>query len=350
RGHTVEVVTLSAHGAHDDTDWPFRVHRIRRRLFWPWRLLLTVFTIWRLSRGKDLVYVNGLGSEAALGAWLARRPTVHKIVGDCAWERARARGWFRGTIDAYQHAAKSCRLRLLDYIRTRPLRGARRVIVPSDYLRQIVAGWGIPPERIEVVYNAVDIDCQGETSTPSLQSAFCASPPPALKTLLTVCRLVPWKGVDALIRVVADLPGTRLLIAGDGPMRAELEGLARSRGAAERVFFLGQIPHAQVQSLLGRADLFVLNSSYEGLPHVVLEAMAAGTPVIASNAGGTGEVVEHNRTGVLVPVGDDAALKAAIVRLCTEPLHARRLAAEASRFLAARFAFPTMVRATENVL
>src|SRR5581483_1681172 len=152
------------------------------------------------------------------------------------------------------------------------------------------------------------------------------------------------------IRVVADLPGTRLLIAGDGPMRAELEGLARSRGAAERVFFLGQIPHAQVQSLLGRADLFVLNSSYEGLPHVVLEAMAAGTPVIASNAGGTGEVVEHNRTGVLVPVGDDAALKAAIVRLCTEPLHARRLAAEASRFLAARFAFPTMVRATENVL
>src|SRR5581483_11088473 len=140
RGHTVEVVTLSAHGAHDDTDWPFRVHRIRRRLFWPWRLLLTVFTIWRLSRGKDLVYVNGLGSEAALGAWLARRPTVHKIVGDYAWERARARGWFRGTIDAYQHAAKSCRLRLLDYIRTRPLRGARRVIVPSDYMRQIVAG------------------------------------------------------------------------------------------------------------------------------------------------------------------------------------------------------------------
>ena len=121
RGHGVDVVTLSDGLDQDDKAWPFPVHRIRRQLFWLWRLVLTTWTIWRLSRGKDIVYVNGLSSEAALGAWFARRPAVHKIVGDYAWERAQGRNWFPGTLDEYQLAPKSLRLRLLDAIRTRPL-------------------------------------------------------------------------------------------------------------------------------------------------------------------------------------------------------------------------------------
>jgi glycosyltransferase involved in cell wall biosynthesis len=343
RGHSVEVVCLSDRVDHDDSDYPFRLHRIQRRLFWPWRIVLTTFTIWRATLHHGLIYVNGLGAESALAALLTGRPAVHKVVGDYAWERATGRGWFHRTLDEYQTSAKPARLRLLDSVRTFPLRLANHVIVPSGYLREIVSGWGISKKKIRVIYNAVEPAAASPAISPTL-------PLWNGKTLITVSRLVPWKGVDGLIRLLSDLPDTRLIVAGDGEMRALLESEAQSHGVAERVQFLGSLPQDAVRRCLDQADAFVLNSTYEGLPHVVLEAMAAGVPVIASNAGGTGEVVEDNVTGLLVPVGDTSALKAAIERLWREPALGRRLAAEAARRLATQFDFDAMMNATESAL
>jgi glycosyltransferase involved in cell wall biosynthesis len=305
--------------------------------------MLTTFTIWRIVRRHDVIYVNGLGAESALAALLAGRPAVHKVVGDYAWERAIGRGWFRGTLNDYQTSAKPARLRLLDWVRTFPLRLANHVIVPSGYLREIVSGWGISKKKNRVIYNAVESAVGSPAISPTL-------PPRNGKTLVTVCRLVPWKGVDELIRLLPALPDTRLIVAGDGQMRGALEAEAQSYGVAERVRFLGSLPQEGVRRCLDQADAFVLNSTYEGLPHVVLEAMTAGVPVIATKAGGTGEVVEDNVTGLLVPVGDAAALKAAIERLWLEPALGRQLAVEAAKQLAARFDFDAMVDATEAVL
>ena len=344
-GHHVEVLCLSDRLDHaaPAADDAFRLHRIRRGLFWPWRILLTTFTIWRLALRHDLLYVNGLGAESALAAVLAGRPTVHKVVGDYAWERATGRGWFRGTLDAYQTSVKSPGLHLLDWIRTFPLRLARQLIVPSRYLRRIVSGWGIEERKIRVILNAVD---RHEPAPENPQ------PLPAWdgKTLITVCRLEPWKGVDGLIQLLPELPGARLIVAGDGGLRARLEAEARACGVAERVQFLGSIPPGSVRGCLRQADAFVLNSTYEGLPHVVLEAMSAGVPVIATDAGGTSEVVENNVTGLLVPANDAAALKAAIERLWNEPSLGQQLAEAATKQLAARFDFDAMVSATEAAL
>ncbi len=91
--------------------------------------------------------VNGLGAESALAALLAGRPTVHKIVGDYAWERAVGRKWFCGTIDEYQAIPKSLMLRVLDLIRTIPLKLARRIIVPSQYLGRSPAAGGFPSPK-----------------------------------------------------------------------------------------------------------------------------------------------------------------------------------------------------------
>jgi glycosyltransferase involved in cell wall biosynthesis len=343
RGHSVEVVCLSDCVNHDDSSYPFRLHRIRRGLFWPWRIALTTFTIWRTVWRHDLIYVNGLGAESALAALLAGRLAVHKVVGDYAWERATSRGWFRGTLDDYQTSAKPGRLHLLDWVRTFPLQLANHVIVPSGYLREIVSGWGISKGKIRVIYNAVESAAASLTISPGL-------PPWNGKTLITVSRLAPWKGVDGLIRLLLDLPDTRLIVVGDGQMRGALEAEAQSYGVAERVRFLGSLPQDGVRRCLDQADAFVLNSTYEGLPHVVLEAMTAGLPVIATNAGGTGEIVEDNVTGLLVPVGDVSALKAAIERLWLEPALGRRLAVEAAKQLTARFDFDAMVDKTEAVL
>jgi len=343
RGHRVEVVTLSDSLEHDDAARPFRVHRIGRSLFKPWRMLVTVCKVWRLSRSSDLVYVNGLGSEAALGALLAGRPTVHKIVGDYAWERARSKQWFAGTLDEYQAARKGIRLRTLDLVRTVPLRFAKRIITPSDYLRRIVTEWRIPREKIAVIYNAVPSIASSTTEPPAL-------PPFDGKTLITVCRLVPWKGLDALIRLVAAMPKTRLAVVGDGSLRAELEAQARSLGLQDRILFLGHVPQAKVPRFLRGADVFVLNSSYEGLPHVVLEAMTAQVPVVATHVGGTPEVVEHEVTGLLVSPNDEPALRAAVERLCMSRELAMRFATEAARRLQTRFRAQEMIELTEAEL
>ena len=341
-GNSVEVICLSDSIERQVDEDSFAVQRIRRAQFWPSRILATTFSVWRAARRNDVVYINGLGFESAIGALLAGRPTVHKIVGDYAWERAVGRGWFAGTIDEYQQARKGLRLRLADFIRTFPLRRADHIIVPSQYLRRIVSGWGISDARIRVIPNAV-VPHRAFEGAPTLA-------PWSGQTLITVCRLVPWKGVDALIRLLPELPMTRLVIAGDGHLRGELAVLAKSLRVASRVVFLGSVPQGAVGSYLAQADAFVLNSTYEGLPHVVLEAFAAGTPVIATDAGGTSEVVQHNSTGLLIPIGDSQALKSAIERLWQKPELGIELAEAATARLQEHFDFGQMIASTEETL
>jgi glycosyltransferase involved in cell wall biosynthesis len=343
RGRQVKVICLSDRLDHDDSRHPFAVHRISRRLFLPFRLMATTLAIWRAARRSDLVFVNGLGSESALGALLAGRPAVHKVVGDYAWERATSMNLFPGTIDEYQRAEKNLKLRLFDSIRTIPQRLARQVIVPSQYLARIAAGWGIQREKIRVIYNAIAREPAASTAPPTL-------PPWPGRTLMTVCRLVRWKGVEPLIRLLPALPDTRLVVVGDGALRAELEALAVQCGVADRLHITGYVPPAEVHAFLTQADAFVLNSTYEGLPHVVLEAMAACVPVIATDVGGTSEVVTHDRTGLLIPPKDDAALRAAVERLWSDPALGARLTGAAAVDLADRFIFDAMLQATDDAL
>ena len=343
RGRRVEVICLSDRMDHDDSHLPFPVRRIRRGIFFPFRLLATTFAVWRAACRNDLVYINGLSSEAALGALLAGRRAVHKIVGDYAWERAASKHWFHGTIDDYQVAAKNLMLRFSDAVRSWPHVFAHEIIVPSHYLARIVQGWGVRPEKVRVIYNAIAADRKTKHPKPQL-------PPWSGKTLITVCRLVPWKGVDSMIQLLPKLPATRFVIAGDGTIREELEAVARTCGVADRVIFLGDVPHQNVSEYLSQSDAFILNSSYEGLPHVVLEAMSACIPVIATNVGGTGEAVIHDRTGLLIPPGNPAALQEAIERLWNEPELCARLTGEAAVVLADRFVFEAMLAATDRVL
>lgn len=341
RGHTVSVVCLSDSTDRDDTCFPFRVLRLRRLLFKPARWLATAGAILGVARRSDVVFANGLGFEAAVAARALGRGVVHKVVGDTAWERARLRGWFSGTVEEYQDASKGVRLGLLDWVRVAPLRRADGIIVPSRYLGRIVEGWGIDRGRIQVIYNAT------EGIEPSAGPSL---PPTTFRTVMTVCRLVPWKGVDGLLRILPDLSGIRLVVIGDGPMRLALESLAQRYRVADRVLFLGDVPRDHVPGYLRQAELFVLNSTYEGLPHTVLEAMAAGVPVIATDVGGTGELVTDGATGRLVPPGDETALRRAIQETLTDTEGARRMAERAQAGLKDRFSFETMVDQTERVL
>jgi glycosyltransferase involved in cell wall biosynthesis len=153
--------------------------------------------------------------------------------------------------------------------------------------------------------------------------------------LLFVGRLRIRKGVEVLLEALQ--PGMRLLIAGDGEHRAALERKAAELGINPQIRFLGRCGAGRVRRLLNGAAALVVPSTYEGMPLVVLEAMEAGIPVVASRVSGIPEVVEDGRTGWLVPPEDPRALAAALNEVLERPEEARRRGEEGRRRVDERF-------------
>jgi glycosyltransferase involved in cell wall biosynthesis len=163
----------------------------------------------------------------------------------------------------------------------------------------------------------------------------------------TPSRLYTRKGHVHLLEAAALVPDTLFILAGDGPERVSLERHARQLGVEARVRFLGQ--RQDIPQLLASCDLFVLPSLSEGLPLTVLEAMAAGKPVVATAIGGTDEAVIHGETGLLVPPGNSAALATAIRTLVSDQRLAARLAQGGKSRVMERFSSDAMVDGVSRV-
>lgn len=338
RGHQVTVVTYSLVRAFaGDGGYPFPVLRVSAAPPRWRRLPRTLAAIQARGRQADIIYANGLVTETVLANYVLRRPVVAKVVGDLAWERSRDKGWIQDSIELFQTQRYSSRVELMRWRRNWSYARMDGIIVPSHYLkRMLVEHWHLPADRVQVVYNSFEAQEQ--------QMSPVAIDLPVKYKLITVCRLTGWKGVDGLIQALPALSDVGLVVVGDGPLYAELVALAQALGVETRVRFVGTVPGEQVPAYLRACDVFVLNSTYEGLPHVLLEAAAAGLPVIATAVGGTPEVLQDGPSaGQLVPPGDPDALKAAILswigRLPIPPSP-----------LPVRFSLQHMVQATENVL
>jgi glycosyltransferase involved in cell wall biosynthesis len=339
RGHAVHVITLSD-APQDDRGYAFAVQRIPRGMARLPRMAKTIAAIAHAARTADVVFANGLFIEAVLARALSRRPLVMKIVGDWAWERATLNHRTQDNPEDFQLRRQTPRDEAVKWLRAWVTRRATHVIVPSRYLAEIVSAWGVERGRISVIYNALDVPSPQAIDVPGFVG----------KTLAVIGRLVPHKDIAPLIHAMKPIDGVRLLIAGDGPSRPNLERLTSDLGLESRVTFLGSLPSDKVAGLLGQSDLMVLNSTYEGLPHVVLEAFAAGTPVLATRVGGTSEVVEHAVSGWLIPPGDEAELGRALRMLLGDAALRQRLREGGRRALAERFRWETLVEQTLSVL
>ncbi len=342
KGHEVSVVTTSEPEWLDleDDQHPFPVYRMNRRVHPGWRSFHFVRTILHHARKADVVLANGVLLEATVASFLARKSMVQKIVGDPTWERARNRGWTTDDFETFQSGYYGLRIEALKKLTAFVAGRAEKIIVPSRYLSGWVRTWGIPQSKIVVIYNSV----------PSLDSVDPVRVPlTASVKLVTACRLVSWKRVNAIIQAVGQMDDVGLLICGDGPERKNLDTLARDLGLTTRIYFAGQRNRGDTLALMAGCDIFILNSTYEGLSHVVLEAMNLGLPIIATSAGGTPELVKNGDTGVLIKNGGPEALKSAILQLIASPerLQAMR---EKTKLEAKSFSFPRMVKETEQVL
>lgn len=342
RGHAVNVTTLSDSLSHDDGTYPFPVRRILRPQSKWKRMPETIRAIVADARENDVIFANGLYIECAFAKWFSRKPLVMKIVGDWAWERFAGSGRVTDTVDEFQVKRYCSRVEAVRRLRSWVTRRADIVFTPSRYLERIVLGWGVHPAKLRVIYNAVD-EAPAQTAPASL-------PPFEGCTIVTVGRLVPWKGVDKLLQVVADLPSVRLVVVGDGPLRADLESQATALHLGNRALFTGRVAGDWVRAYLRASDVFVLNSTYEGLPHIVLEAMQVGIPVIATQTPGTAELIQHGITGLLVPPGNEEALRASLEVLLGDPDKRSRLADTARQRLEQSFQWEQLVGETESLL
>jgi glycosyltransferase involved in cell wall biosynthesis len=166
---------------------------------------------------------------------------------------------------------------------------------------------------------------------------------------VTSGRLVAHKRVDGILRAVAQIPEASLVVIGDGPELLRLKSLVHALEIKPRVKFVGKLSPDEAVATVMQADVFVLNSTYEGMPHVVIEAMAVGVPVVATSVGGTGEIITSGEDGILVGPDDHDALVEVLTTMAGDLELRSRLAVKA-RKRAQHFSTARMMAQTIELL
>ena len=252
------------------------------------RHLMYFWKCYSLAKKCDVVYAQdtvSVGLPAALAAEWAHKKFLVRVPGDYAWEQARQRFGVEDELDEFQQKKYGWRVELLRNIQKFDVKSAVKVVVPSEYMKRIVSGW-VESNRVITIYSSVELPEIEEIKN--------------LGEFLVVSsgRRVPWKNFDAIERVV-------------------------EREAGWKFFLAENLPRPQALGWVKAANVFVLNSTYEGLSHALVEAMMLGTPIVATNVGGNPELIRDGVDGLLIPAKDDEALYAALKKVATDPASAK---------------------------
>jgi glycosyltransferase involved in cell wall biosynthesis len=283
----------------------------------------------RLWRARALYAFDAVsvGFPTLLAARLLRKDFFLRLGGDYAWEQGRLRFGVTDSLDEFARVRGGRyhpMVRLLRRMQSFVARRACRIAVQSAHMRRVVQCWGVPAERVVVIPNGFD-------APPGISSKQSAREALGIRgsTVVSAGRLVPWKGfaglIEAMPAIVSSVPEATLYIVGDGPEEGRLRQLVRECGLSDCVVFVGRLDRAGLMRYLVAADVFALNSEYEGFSHQLLEAYAAGTPVVATDIAGNEGVVEHGESGLLVSPRDGEALAAGIAQALTDHPLARLL-------------------------
>lgn len=273
------------------------------------------FACVRMMRRTDVVYAQdtvSVGFPTALAAAILRKPFFVRVPGDHAWEQARQRFGVQDSLDEFQNKRYGWRIEFLRSLARFTVRRATKIIVPSEYMKRIVSAWTSAP--VVRIYSSIDL---------ALTHTLPTNRPEGF-LVVSSGRPVPWKHFDAIERVVVQEPSWHFFLAKDLP-RAEALGWVKT------------------------ADVFVLNSTYEGLSHALVEAIALGTPIIATRVGGNPELIEDGIEGLLIPPGDEKALHRALTQIASDP-QAARARAEVARSKLSKFSIDTTIKEIASAL
>lgn len=288
------------------------------------------------SRGATALYALdtvSVGLPVCIASFLMRKPYLLRVPGDYAWEQGQQRYGVTASLDDFQSTEKlSLQVRILVSIQRWVAERALHIVVPSEYMKGIVAGWGVGIERITRIYSV-------------LKEVVVTEPRETLRetfgyqdfVVTTAGRLVPWKGMKVLIDTVVSMRAKGVLVTleiiGDGVCREELSTHVAKLGAEAYVHVRGMVSREELARRITASDAFVLNTAYEGLSHQLLEVMSIGVPIVTTPVGGNVELIKDGETGIFVPYDDGEKIQEALERLYTEPTFGKVLAERAQTTL-----------------
>jgi glycosyltransferase involved in cell wall biosynthesis len=258
------------------------------------------------------------------------------------------RGWFSGRISEF-HKAQTFKIKLLKRMQEALAKMANLIVVPCNYLKKSINSWGVPENKIQLIYNApkdlLSLDIFNKDSQEEIKSDG--------KTILSIGRLDSWKGFHCLIEITKDLlqeiPNLKLLIIGEGDERKNLEFKIKKLGLGDKVKLVGRVSHEEIPLFFKKSDIFILNSAQEGFAHVILESMQLGVPVITTNEGGNPELIEDGVNGILVEYNNKEQLKKAIIKLINDK-NLKQKFIENSKIKLKKFSWENLVNETLKAL
>jgi len=323
-GHRVIVVTYG-NSTSQPAEFPVRV--ISRWLPKGIRHIAYSWQVFRQSRHVDIIFAQdpvSAGLPACVAAFLRRTRFVLKVVGDYAWEQGVQRFGVTDLLDDFLQKSYGPRIELLRFIERYVARSAERVIVPSAYLASVARIWGVSPERISVIYNGVSLP---KVLLSKSEARFKLGIADDKTILFSFGRDVPWKGFQ-MLRVIEPL------ISKSFP-KVELK--------------VGEVSREERDLWFGAADVFLLNTGYEGFSHQLLEAMNAGLPIITTVAGGNKEIVRDGENALVAGYNNMPEWESQIKRALADNGLRNRLAANA-RETSSRYTKETMIAETKEIL
>ncbi len=352
KDHEVKVITYSSVRKYDqDKNYQFSVKRVWKKNLWFLRHAIYALKVFFAGKNSDIIYslstLNG-SVPSLIAAKFFKKKFYLRIAGDYAWQVAVEKNKTNLLIDDFQKAKKVGWIGFLHKLQVWVCKNAGGIIVPSQYLAGIVQGWGVSRDKIKVIYNGVDfknVDISKEEAKKKIGIYG--------NIILSAGRLVPWKGFRMLIKVVPRLSEVsqlfRLVIVGDGPDGKILESMVKNLGLERRIYLVGRKSQEELATYMAAADMFVLNSGYEGFSHQILEAMTAGVPVITTAVGGNKEIIRQGENGFMVKYQDEFNLIEAIKSLWQSPELQEEFKKEGKKTVE-RFSSEKMLEETIKVL
>ncbi len=298
----------------------------------PWgiRHLVYTFQLYKKAQVADLVYALdpvSVGVPAALVAKMRSKRFFVRIAGDYAWEQGTQRFKVTDHLDVFSKKGDEylVPVLILKKIQKTIAEYAEKIIVPSEYFKGVIKNWGVTDVKKIIVIHSVpeEIPFQGRKADFRRMLKFNG------KIVVSAGRLVPWKGFDTLISLVPEFikkyPSFKLLIAGDGPDMSRLEKMVEKKKLHEHVALTGSLEQAVLFKYIRMADVFVLNTNYEGFSHQLLEVMGIGTPIVTTNVGGNPELITDEKNGLLVKYNNKKELFRAVSQILDNESLATRL-------------------------
>lgn len=280
-------VNIICWGDFDEkTNGIIKINRSQNKLL---RALKTIYYIIRIAKESDFIFINNLEIYVSIANLLLRKKTIIKVVGDQVWEKSRNKYWTKDSIDKFQRKKYGFKIEFLRWLNRLIVRNSSQIIVPSYYLKDLVANWSVNRDKIKVIYNKIDDSFNCSLTKEQAKRKLNLEG----RIILSVGRLVNWKGFDELIKLMPQLikknKNTKLIIIGDGPDKEKFNKLIKYLNLTNNVRVIGKIAHKDLPLYYRACDLFVLNSEYEGYSHVLLEAAKISCKIIARDIGGNKE-------------------------------------------------------------